>query len=614
MLSQDGDSFFRGLDMTRDPAVVQEGYYTVGEHVECNNGTVASRPGNLSIPWADTWDIISDGQVGGYEKRPIEAHGTLIDAVLFRNVSSGLENVVFVTSEGGYVIQPGSRCETIAWPTGFTAPSEGMLVQAYNKLYFLNNTQSLEWSGDHADDWEVIADPSGYTSLGAIQTDVGLYHKNRLFITTDSNTVWASDILVPNAFNINNEFYINQGDSDSIVRLLGYTNDRVVVFKDNSMYSIDNLTGDISGAEINLIAQDVGLSAKRCVSLIGQEIFWLSRRGIMRAALAYDQRLTPDMVPLSEPIEDVIRRINWGSADGAWSETSGDRIYFAVPVDDATVNNCVLVYNLKSEAWESVDIYDDFTEGWEYTAANSYTDNWGPQAMVRMTYAGRDVVVSFTHLGSAYLMRYNRGKQDIHIEPQAALLTWDQAADSQPPVSPTGTWDATLAYHPFIQNPLDVGTQIQTRGYLAKDASTKRGTHIDINTSTYNPNFSLSLVNGGPNETTAIKANVTRSNTKRLDYQNSATVSIPQTHTEAYLEDYSIDLGTEATTAEHFYFGDNTYSDVYLPREQEFNERFRINKRTRAPRIKVTNTDGLFRLKSVVVTEHLRNKKHRREV
>ena len=121
---------------------------------------------------------------------------------------------------------------------------------------------------------------------------------------------------------------------------------------------------------------------------------------------------------------------------------------------------------------------------------------------------------------------------------------------------------------------------------------------------TYDPDFSLYLALGGANETEVLKENITRSRNKRLDYANSGTTTYPTSHTEAYLEDYSIDLYSEInnqSTGEYvqFNFGDDDYDDVFLGRTQEFHERFRLHKRFRAPRIRVTNK---------------RAKQHRREV
>jgi hypothetical protein len=61
--------------------------------------------------------------------------------------------------------------------------------------------------------------------------------------------------------------------------------------------------------------------------------------------------------PISAPIDDVIQRINRNYASNAVATYWNNRYYLAVPLDDSTVNNTVLVYNFILKQWESVDTY-----------------------------------------------------------------------------------------------------------------------------------------------------------------------------------------------------------------------------------------------------------------
>ena len=72
-----------------------------------------------------------------------------------------------------------------------------------------------------------------------------------------------------------------------------------------------------------------------------------------------DLKLLGNSRPLSDPIADIIERINDGAVEKAAGKIFNNRYYLAVPLDDSEYNNAVLVYNLLNEAWESVDSYPD---------------------------------------------------------------------------------------------------------------------------------------------------------------------------------------------------------------------------------------------------------------
>lgn len=582
--------------------MLPQGYYSIGEHVECDDGTVRTRKGNLIVPWADTYRY-----EGHYDLRSVQRHGTIIDAIRYSDTVYGVEYVALMLSEKVLLCRGGSVAIELGFPPAFSVSPDARIIQAYDKIYILSGSDKrpLVWDGDISDGFSYadIQDlAGGYESFPNSQ--VGCYYKNRLWLKTEANRVLPSDILTAD-FKTVNEFWVNQGDSDSIRALVPYTNDRIICFKDNSMYSLDNLTGTLDSAEINLISNNMGIVSDRSAQVLGPVIFWLSRAGIMQAQLAYEQRLTPDTIPLSEPIQPIIDRINWAYAFKAVSAIYKERYFCAVPLDDNTSNSAVLIYNLKNQAWESVDTYtpQSFTG-----AYNTYDESFGPQTMTVLEYAGKRMLTSTTHAGCIALYRYNKGKQDIALEGATTL--------------PQGSI-STTSNTQFSRDEIPFSSVVQTRGYLSGDTRTKLGFHADLVIDTYDPEFDLSFTSQGPGESQQVLSGKTRDRTKRRDWVNSGDTSVVDNenneHTNPYLDDYSIHLSStynSQTSSEYpqFYFGDSSREDVYVNRMQEFNERFRIHKRARAPRIKVTNSKGSLSLKGVAIKEYSRKKVHRREV
>jgi hypothetical protein len=603
----DQDHLFLGLNMDIDPAALPQGWYSRGEHVELEGGVVGTRRGNICVPWADDW-VLSRTYAG----RPIRAHGSIIDAIRFANPSTGDESMVFVTGEGGFVAREGAAAVKLGFPTGYGTPVSGRLVQAFNEVFFLSAGRALRWRGDTAVGWEYLHfDPGalGGGFIGFPTAERGCYFNNRLYLKQDDNSVIVSDILAPERFSILNEFYVNAGDSDEIVAIVPYIGFRALVFKQNSIYALDNMTGDLSGAAINMVGSGIGTASDRSIKVVGQSILWLARQGVYRAAIEYEARLTPDLVPVSEPIKPIIKRINWTHAHKAVATVGGDRYYLAVPLDSSTANNALLVYNLRLGSWESVDEHEDFTLARKYQAGATFGDNFGAQALVTMQVIGRDKVVGFTREGCMFLSRYNTGKPDTAIEHTTNLAAWTAAGATVP----------TSAYNYLISHGVPFEMRLETRGYLAGDLSTKTGGHFEVTVSTHDPEFDINIVTTGPNETTEIKGGITRDRAKRLSFAQSGETGLPDTQTEALLEDYSIKLtstlnGDTSTLFNEYYFADDEHDPVEVGREQEFQERFRIIKRFRAPRIGLVSRRGILRLKSVLIRQIQRFNAHRREV
>ena len=89
----------------------------------------------------------------------------------------------------------------------------------------------------------------------------------------------------------------------------------------------------------------------------GEYIFFLSDNGVYLLNPSLDLKLLGNTTPLSDPISDIIARINATAVSGAVGRTFNNRYYLAVPIDSSTRNNVVLVYSLLNKAWESIDTF-----------------------------------------------------------------------------------------------------------------------------------------------------------------------------------------------------------------------------------------------------------------
>jgi len=95
---------------------------------------------------------------------------------------------------------------------------------------------------------------------------------------------------------------------------------------------------------------DVGLVAKRALVTVGEDVWFLGYGGIYSMRRNMQNRLERQAVAVSSPVQPYIDRINWGAVGCAAATVYDNYVIFAVPIDEATVNNAWLVYDLLAPA------------------------------------------------------------------------------------------------------------------------------------------------------------------------------------------------------------------------------------------------------------------------
>ncbi len=197
----------------------------------------------------------------------------------------------------------------------------------------------------------------------------GVYHQRRLWTPYSYepsasgpvarnvvDEIIASDILDYNTFDrIQNQFRVTAGVADNLVGALPFAEDNLLVFNNHSIHLITGISGNIEDAQVNLVTSEIGCVARRTILQVGNEVLFLSDNGVYAAAFGDLYNLRGAGVPMSEPIKATMDRINREYVDDAVAAYYANRYYLAVPLDDSTVNNALLIYNFLNKGWESLD-------------------------------------------------------------------------------------------------------------------------------------------------------------------------------------------------------------------------------------------------------------------
>lgn len=276
--------------------------------------------------------------------------------------STGDEIIITGANQSAY---NGSYIITKLGTDDFTYSVSGSPASpATGTIYARKAKAALAWDGDAA----ITVVPQGVSTPGAESmppADFGLYFKNRLVVKLGRDRIAASDYLDYNTWDLDfAQFVINLGANDSIVGFQPWQEDRFIVFQRNSLYyAYIDPNGYVAGAApggnsfIQSLTAEFGCSARKSIVNAGEYIFFLSDNGVYLLNPSLDLKLLGNTTPLSDPISNIMSRINANAVSGSVGKVFNNRYYLAVPLDGATRNNAVLVYSLLNKAWESVDVY-----------------------------------------------------------------------------------------------------------------------------------------------------------------------------------------------------------------------------------------------------------------
>ncbi|MDR1191284.1 MAG: hypothetical protein LBK60_06430 [Verrucomicrobiales bacterium] len=235
-------------------------------------------------------------------------------------------------------------------------PARVELAQLVDKLYLTDGAGHL-FQYDGAD----FIDLGQYSTAGADASKPPrckwlVAHMGRLLAagTRVADELVASDFLDGGHWDYAHQsIRVGNGDGDPITALCPWENWTLIVGKAQSVWLVnaDATQGDASMWTVQAVSQNVGCVAHRTMKAFGKDVWFLSRSGVhtvQKLALNSQYQVTD---PVSEPIQDLIDRVNWDAADTACAAVWNNRYILAVPLDGADAPNTVLVYNAITQSW-----------------------------------------------------------------------------------------------------------------------------------------------------------------------------------------------------------------------------------------------------------------------
>ncbi len=264
--------------------------------------------------------------------------GTVYGVGIFNDPRNFQDYLIIAADGNVYYTQVNNVAQAMTLPDGVTVTSEVTFTQAFDTLIMFRgfDLDQIQTTGVNQA-WTGITQTVAGTGTQPIpRAKLASFFQNRLFIPTGADEIAASDFGDYTRYRpVAQELKINQGSSDKIVNIAKFNDYTIVIWKDRSIYALGDVYGDLTAARLDLITDQFGLLAAKSVAHCGSDILFLSQHGVMSIRQTEQNKLQSVTLPLSDPIQPIIDRINWNYAENAKGKYWNNRYYLAVPLDDA---------------------------------------------------------------------------------------------------------------------------------------------------------------------------------------------------------------------------------------------------------------------------------------
>ena len=175
----------------------------------------------------------------------------------------------------------------------------------------------------------------GFAQLPA--ADTGCSAGNRVWLKKGKNHVVASDAYEWDYDPALQDFLVDDGENDEIVRLWPYGENRIVVFKTRSVHVIDGVSGMDTVADppvlpgIYRVAAARGCVAPYTICQRGSAVLYLSREGVEVLDLSASAVTSQAAMPLSKAADRYFQEVKWTGIAGARATIADNYYLLSVP-------------------------------------------------------------------------------------------------------------------------------------------------------------------------------------------------------------------------------------------------------------------------------------------
>lgn len=219
-------------------------------------------------------------------------------------------------------------------------------------------TDELYWSDSNEGGGVSNFDGAGVSVIAGSPTNVSVLEviTNRLAaagVAEVPDAVYFSDILDVTTWDlINNQIRVGAGDGEPIVALRAWQETNLLVFKRRGIWVIncDPTQATAAAFTVAKIHNTIGCVARRSVCQLGQDVWFLSRNGVMSVQKQIGTSINVIATPMSQAIQDVVLKIRWDHAHKSCAACYNNYYLLSVPIDSDEPDT-VLVFHYMTGGW-----------------------------------------------------------------------------------------------------------------------------------------------------------------------------------------------------------------------------------------------------------------------
>jgi len=264
---------------------------------------------------------------------------------------------------------PNGVWEYINTATPTAVGYDTQFVQANNILYILNGVNyPFTYNGSIFYANQAASDSPTTTAVSPPIAKYAAWFKNYMFYAnvidaSDDNDnrdwIYVSDNLDPSLISATSIVKVNTGDGQQITGIKPFKNNELVVYKERSIWVLDISGTFITGWSLQPMTDDIGCIAPRSIVMVGNDQWFLSSEPIGVRSLVRTDLDKIKLSLVSTPIQDIFDGsgstfINRTYINKAAAILYDNKYILAVPSNNSTVNDLVLVYDFITNSWTQI--------------------------------------------------------------------------------------------------------------------------------------------------------------------------------------------------------------------------------------------------------------------
>lgn len=429
---------FQGMDAHTNPVLLEPGVLADGKNLWCRgDGAVETRPG-LKVACTSIVSLLNF-----YGPAPLNQPITTIGYF----DTPTYEAAIYYSVQWFWAITTGGDNVTpvrIVSTTGlYSPPAEASpLIQMLESFYYLDIFGRINWLTYTAGVWS-----NGYVLTFSSGAPMPAWSRivtqgfRLIAIEVEGYKIYGSAIgtatLAANWVSTEN-IRVGNGEGDPAQAVLATQGNSLTVLNGHSAYQIDQNAASVADWTSIQICRHTGCIQGRTAVVLGQDVFFLSRFGVVSLG-ALDQTISISAQnTLSYPIQPYIDRINWAQIANAFAVPWRDYYLLALPLDSETYPTQLLAYNLKLRRW---------MPPWVYTAP-------------AFTYPGSGSPTAFS-IRTPVVTHFSEKSETMFTDNQGQLLRLEEAAETD---QTTASIAANAPYAPTFALTA-IPQYLRTRGF-----------------------------------------------------------------------------------------------------------------------------------------------------